>query len=198
MSSGEIQTIVLNGLARMGMTSNKNALDEIVSLSQGIPYITHLLSLESGRSALRRGQFEITTDDVEIGIKSAIDNWQQTTSKAYYNAVQSPQPGNIYKQVLLACALAETDELGYFSAAAVRTPRRPLTERDYDIPNFAQHLNKFVEEDRGSILARFGTQRRIRFRFTSPLLRPYIVMRGFQDNLLTRAQMKKMKAASGE
>jgi hypothetical protein len=83
--------------------------------------------------------------------------------------------------------------MGFFSAAAVRTPLRTLTDREYDIPNFAQHLKNFSEESRGAILFRTGETRRIRYRFTSPLHRPFIIMKGFKDGLLTREQMKQMQ-----
>lgn len=192
MSTTEIRQIVQNGLKRLGMTIEGAALDELTTLSQGLPYITHLLALHSAKSALARQTLEINSADVEAGIAESLARWQQTTTKAYYDAVQSSQPGNIYKQVLLACALADTDDMGFFSAAAVRTPLRTLTNRDYDIPNFAQHLKNFSEESRGGIISRTGEKRRIRYRFTSPLHRPFIIMRGFKDGLLTRQQMKKM------
>ncbi len=192
MSVDEIRQIVTNGLHRLGMRIEKSALEEVTALSQGLPYITHLLALHSGRSAIARRSLSLNSADVEAGIEEALSRWQQTTTKAYYDAVQSSQPGNIYKQVLLACALAETDDMGFFSAASVRPPLRTLTGKDYDIPNFAQHLKNFSEESRGGILNRTGETRRIRYRFTSPLHRPFIIMRGFKDGLLTRQQMKQM------
>ncbi len=192
MSTDEIRLIVKNGLTRLGMDIENGALEELTALSQGLPYITHLLALHSARSALSDESLQIKSANVEAGIAEALSRWQQTTTKAYYDAVQSSQPGNIYKQVLLSCALAETDDMGFFSAAAVRTPLRTLTGRDYDIPNFAQHLKNFSEEGRGGIISRTGETRRIRYRFTSPLHRPFIIMRGFRDGLLTRQQMKQM------
>lgn len=192
MSTDEIRLIVKNGLTRLGMDIENGALEELTALSQGLPYITHLLALHSARSALAEESLQIKSANVEAGIAEALSRWQQTTTKAYYDAVQSSQPGNIYKQVLLSCALAETDDMGFFSAAAVRTPLRALTGKDYDIPNFAQHLKNFSEEGRGGIISRTGETRRIRYRFTSPLHRPFIIMRGFRDGLLTRQQMKQM------
>ncbi|MFC3206099.1 nSTAND1 domain-containing NTPase [Aquamicrobium soli] len=192
MSAEEVRQILDNGFHRLGMTIDKGAADELVGLSQGLPYITHLLALESGKAALRHGRLGVSSSDVDEGIREALSSWQQTTTKAYYDAVQSSQPGNIYREVLLACALAETDDLGFFSAGSIRLPLRVITGREYDIPNFAQHLKNFSDESRGSILQRTGETRRIRYRFSSPLLRPFIIMRGFSDGLLTRQQMKKM------
>lgn len=192
MSSHEISEIIDNGLKRLKMTIKTDARSEVTTLSQGLPYITHLLMLQTVRAACTACQTEIDTVSVGTGIKSALDQWQQSIVRSYYDATRSSQPGNIYKQVLLACALAETDELGFFTAAAVRPALRHITGRDYDIPNFAQHLKNFGDLSRGGMLQRTGEKRRIRYRFASPLMRPYIVMRGFDDGLINRTQMQKI------
>jgi hypothetical protein len=93
---------------------------------------------------------------------------------------------------LAACALASQDEIGYFSAAAVRHPLRLITGKNYDIPNFARHLNEFTKPERGAILQRTGETRRVRYRFDSPLIKPYIVMRSVADNRLTREVMEEI------
>jgi hypothetical protein len=88
--------------------------------------------------------------------------------------------------VLLACALADVDDKSFFTAAAVRGPLRVVAERpDLDIPNFSRHLKEMSEERRGCILLREGETRRLRYRFVNPLMRPYVIMRGVADGLLT-------------
>jgi len=90
----------------------------------------------------------------------------------------SPKKDNLFSDVLLSCAMAEPDELGYFAAADVREPMRTVTGKDYQIPSFSQHLKEFTEEKRGPILQKIGTPRRYRFRFINPLMQPYIIMKG--------------------
>jgi hypothetical protein len=191
MSSAEIRQIVNNGVKRLGMRIDSSAMGEIVALSQGLPYITHLLGLHVSRSAIEAERLNITAGDVEKGIKTALDQWQQSIKGAYYKAVMSSQPGNIFREVLLACALTEPDDLGFFSAASVRSPLRDITKKDYDIPNFARHLKEFSEPHRGGVIERTGETRRLRYRFTSPLMKPYIVMRGFSEGLLKRSDIPK-------
>src|SRR5208283_862222 len=91
----------------------------------------------------------IASEDVEAGIKESLDQWQQSIKTAYYDATKSQQPGHLYKEVILSCALADVDDLGYFSAAGVRTPLRIITGKNYDIPNFARHLKELGELGRG-------------------------------------------------
>ncbi len=193
MSVDEIMNIVNNGLTRLGMSIRPEALLEISEMSQGLPYITHLLSLHTARKALDRGVDLVEESDLKAGIALALEQWQQSIKSAYYDATRSQQPGAIYREVLLACAMAEIDDLGYFSAASVRVPLRVITQRDYDIPNFARHLKELSETGRGQILQRTGEKRRIRYRFTSPIMCPYIVMRGFQEGLIDKKIMRQFR-----
>ncbi len=191
MSPAEIRQIITTGLTRLTMNIEQNALDQMVSLSQGLPYITHLLGLHTSRAAFGRRSKQVNSSDVDNGIERALEKWQQSVRNAYYIAVNSSQPGNIFRDVLLACALAEPDDLGYFSAAGIRAPLRQITGKDYDIPNFARHLKLFSEASRGDIIERIGETRRLRYRFISPLMRPYIVMRAYSDGLLKRSIIMK-------
>lgn len=196
MSSDEIDDIFGKGLKRLGMTADPEVHQQITALSQGLPYITHMLALHTVQKALLRHTLLIELQDAENGIRSALDGWQQSIKTAYHDAIRSPQPGNIYREVLLACALSETDELGHFPAAAVRAPLQMITNREYDIPNFARHLKELSEPGRGEILQRSGEAKRIRYRFMSPLQRPYIIMRGITDGLISKRQISRLNPKS--
>jgi len=77
------------------------------------------------------------------------------------------------------------DELGYFSSSDVREPISKIMKKPYDIPAFSQHLNEFCTPERDNILRRTGYPRRYRFRFTNPLMEPYVVMRGITRGFIT-------------
>lgn len=192
MSRPEVEQIISNGLPRLTMSCTPEALKEITGLSQGLPYITHLLSLHSVRAALDRESLVVSKEDVQAGIKKSLEAWQQSIVTSYYNATKSQQPGHLYKEVLLACALAEVDDKNYFTAAAVRTPLRLIARPNLDIPNFARHLKEFSDARRGNILIREGETKRLRYRFVGPLIRPYIIMRGFQEALLSAEIAKEL------
>jgi len=185
MAPAELKEIVRKGLQRLdGMDIESAALERIALLSQGLPHYTHLLALHAVRAAIDRSQKGIMINDVDFAIKYALDGAQQTIRHAYHSGTASPQRGNLYTEVLLACALARTDEMGYFAAADVRGPIRQVTGKDYDIPSFAQHLNAFCENSRGPVLQKSGVKHRFRFRFCNPLMQPYVIMRGFAEGRL--------------
>ena len=194
MSNNEVQEIVKKGLMKLEMTMESSEINAIVSLSQGLPYVTHLLSLHATRSALRRKSVQVVEEDLGFGIMQSLENWQQSIKTTYYNATISQQPGSIFKQVLLACAFAKNDDFGYFSAANVRDPLRIIIpEKEYDIPNFARHLKQFSGPVRGDLLDRTGGKRRLRYRFNNPLMRPYIIMRGVQDGIIGSEKFRTLR-----
>ncbi|MDE0331134.1 MAG: hypothetical protein OXL41_04635 [Nitrospinae bacterium] len=193
MSNAEVTTIIENGLNALSLEIDDMEKKTIVDLSQGLPYITHLLSLHSAKSAIKRESKIIQREDIKEGIRISLSDWQQSIKSAYYQATRSPQPGNIFREVILACAFAETDDLGYFSAASVRAPLNTIVpDRSYDIPNYARHLKLLSGPDRGGLFDRVGEKRRLRYRFISPLMRPYIVMRGIDDQIISRDQLSEL------
>lgn len=172
MSGEEVSEIINNGLKRLTMRIDESERNNIVYLSQGLPYVTHLLSLNATLAAIARKSKVVKQDDVQQAILASLNNWQQSVKTAYYKATRSPQPGNIFRQVVLACALAGTDEFGFFSAANVRESLRVIVpDRDYGIPHFARHLTQLSGVDRGELLYRTGKKRQFRYRFSGPLIR---------------------------
>ncbi len=194
MSKVEMDQIVTKGTERLGMSITKDATTEIVRLSQGLPFVTHMLSLYSVRAALESKSLTVSTSAVDTGMRKSLDQWQESIKTAYYDATRSHQPEHLYKEVLLACAFAEVDDKSYFTAASVRGPLRVVAERpEFDIPNFARHLKEMSEPHRGGVLVREGETRRLRYRFANPLMRAYVIMRGVKDGILT---LKKRDAIS--
>jgi Cdc6-like AAA superfamily ATPase len=186
MSEAELYETINKGLARAGMTMDESQKKQIARLSKGLPHYTHLLGLHAARKAVERASRQITQEDVSKAIRTAVSDAQQSIINAYHKAISSPRE-NLYKQVLLACAMTQTDFLGYFSASDVKEPMASIMGKFYDVPQFAQHLNSFCEEERGQILQRTGTPRRYRFRFINPLLQPFILMKGIESGLLDEA-----------
>ena len=173
MSDDEIRDIIRNGLARLTMEIDDAACEELVRFSQGVPYIAHLLALHSCRSALASGSKFVSAQSGEQGMHRSLDQWQQSIRASYHEATKGRQTGHLYKEVLLACALAKVDDLRYFTAAAVREPLSLIADRNFEIANFARHLKDLSEAARGHILQRvgetYGTRYRISRPYTSPL-----------------------------
>ncbi len=182
MGASELDQLLDTGTAKLGMELEPGARRRIVELSQGLPPYTHRLALHATRSAIRDRRRTITDADIRIAIEEAVDNAQQSLRDSYRKAVSSPQTGSLFGHVLLACAKATTDEFGYFAAADVRAPMSQIMGKPYEIPSFARHLNAFCLDARGCVLRRVGEKRRYRYRFSDPLMQPFVIMKGIVDS----------------
>ncbi len=185
MPASELKQIVEKGLAKLEMTIQTFALSRITELSLGLPHYTHLISLYAVRESLDRGMLEIDAQSLNLAIGKALNGAQQSLVDAYNTAVQSSQRNHLYRQVLAACAIAEVDSAGYFTPAAIREPLSQILGRPYDVPSFVRHLNEFSGERRGQVLTRVGESRSHRFRFSNPLMQPYVLMKANHDGLAT-------------
>jgi hypothetical protein len=45
-------------------------------------------------------------------------------------------------------------------------------------------LNEFSDKKRGRILRKIGERRRYRYRFSDPLMQPFVIMRGVVDDMI--------------
>ena len=195
MSPDELSDILDRGFSQVDMGIDEAAAGFITYLSHGLPHYTHLLGLLSGRAALKNGRRHVRLEDATEAIAAAVHQAQRSLMVAYDTATASLRPESLLKQVLLACAMAPVDELGYFAASDVRGPLSMIMGRQYDSPAFARHLSQFCDKSRGAILQRTGRRYHYRYRFSDPLIQPYVLISGFHQGLITLETLAAMRGA---
>jgi Cdc6-like AAA superfamily ATPase len=188
----ELQEIVDKRLGKVGMKITKPAIAQIIALSRGLPHYTHLLGQYAARRALDGRTLAVDVPHVDGAEKDCLDRVDQSIREQYHRATHSPRGGNIYREVILGCALAEADDLGFFPAKAVEEPLSIIMDRPYDVAMFGQHLKKLCEADRAEILEQTGSARRFRYRFAEPLMQPYAILRGLSDGLIDKPTLEKL------
>ncbi len=184
MSSDEMKEIINKRLPRLGMKIVGDAMWKIVTLSRGLPSYVHLLGVNAVQSAIANRRLQIPESDVDAAIKRAIDKSQESVRSSYATAVHTNRTDTLFKEVLLACALAKCDERGFFTPNAVIAPLTSIVNRTMEIANFQNHLKKFIGEDRGQILIRRGKERAYKFRFQDPMMQPFVIMKGVEEGLI--------------
>jgi hypothetical protein len=184
MTEVELRAILAKRLPSLGFECTTRIEDIIVELSQGLPMYTHLIGQNAAVSAVNRKSMNIEMDDFNRSIEICIEEADETVKEGYLTAVRSTKPNNKYKEALLACALASTNEKGYFATPAVRETYTRIMKKPMDIPNFARQIKEFCEPDRGPALVQSGVVRSYEYRFTDPLVRPYAIIRGIVDKLI--------------
>jgi len=178
MSRDELAEIATRGVKSARMTIGKACVTRITALSQGLPHYTHLLTQLSAQAALSERRADIAVRDVDAAVARAIDRAQQSVSEAYYRATAGD--GDARRRVLLACALADEDDFGFFTADDLSEPLGRI--RGDAGESLQQDL---LELARGAaVLQRREQSGADRYRFVNPLLQPYVVMRGLSDGLV--------------
>jgi len=184
MRKQEMDEILDQRYPKVGMTILEDARFNIVNLARGLPEYVHFLGRDAARSALKSHRLEIVASDVQIAIRNMVQSSDQTSDEAYTRAILSNKKNNLYKQVLLACALATTDDLGRFTPSDVLPPLTKLLGRPIKIANFFPHIEAFCSPERGAILEKKGVSKAYKYRFKEPKMQPYVLMRSVADGLI--------------
>ena len=170
MSPAELEEIVGGGIERARMTIARDAQETIARLAQGLPHYAHLLGQLSARNALEDLRTNVRLGDVQEAVAEALEKTQQTVRDTYRRATEENGDAR-YRDVVLACALAEADEFGFFSVGDVHVGE------DLDA---ARYLDALADPEHGNLLQRRGAANP-RYRFVNPLLQPYVLMRALSD-----------------
>ena len=183
MNDTELKEIIDKRIGRTPMKFDGDATWTIVTLSRGLPYFTQTLAKFSALQAISEKRLIVNASDVETSMDGFIEEVEVTFRDAYRDATRSNQT-NYFRQSLLACALADTDDEGWFSANDVLGPYSAIMKAKKTISHYEKHLAKFSSGDGGHILEKRGGERQQQFRFTNPMMQPYVILRGIQTKMI--------------
>ena len=184
MSNGEMKEILLKRLPRLDMEILPDAMWKVITLSRGLPSYVHLLGLYATQDAIRHRRLIITESNVDAAVNRALEKTQESVRQEYATAIHTNRSDTLFQEVILACALAKSDDRGLFSPNSVVLPLSSILSRDISIANFQNHLKKFISEERSKILIRRGKERAYKFRFRDPMMQPFVIMKGVESGLV--------------
>lgn len=196
MSQTELAEIVGRGLRYLGLACEGHALARITQLSQGFPYYTKLLAQSATRSALDAHRPGIALEDVDQAVDRVVARVHETI-RGLYNQAISGSDGVTHQRALRAAALAARDERGYFGAADVLEFHRTTGAANVDLDAVVDELERLTKPDRGPALEKKSTERGIRYRFSDPLLQPFVLMEGFASGQIEPASLDQLSLAVG-
>jgi Cdc6-like AAA superfamily ATPase len=185
MTREELRLILRKRLPLLGLEMTPTVEKLIIELSQGLPMYTHLIGQNAGKAAVQRRSMTIEMTDFNQSVDRCIEEADETVKEGYLTAVRSSRPTNKYKEALLACALAKTNEKGYFSAADIAVAYSNIRKRKASVPDVARQINAFCDKDRGPALSRKGSPKSYEYRFMDPLVRPYAIIRGLNEQMFS-------------
>lgn len=194
MQSDEAVKILDNGYSRTDLTIEPDAKMRILGLSEGLPHFVHLLALHAGERAVQNDDYAVTLEYVNGSLVNALSKHYLVAE--YDAATKSPQKANLYEKVLLACAYAARDSLGYFRPIDVVEPLSVILNRAVEIATFQQHLSE-LSGKRSQTLRREGTERKYRYRFQNPLLQAFTKIRAISSGLIDGVKRQQLENLTG-
>jgi hypothetical protein len=187
MNRAEIEGILDNGLGELQMTIDDSARSFVRIVPRGLPQYGHLLAQEGARRALLAGETNITFQYVVDGMEVGLRKLDHSLASAWDEATYTARPSG-YKDVLYACVWSRPDPDGYFSAGSIRTPYSNIVGKPCGIDSY-NPLLKALSEGRGEILSRKGKSGARRYRFTDPLMEPYVLLKGLSAGRIDASQI---------
>ncbi|MCW4462669.1 ATP-binding protein [Sphingomonas sp. BT-65] len=191
MTVDELRELVTSRLQRTPLKISDDALWRITHLASGLPFYAHALGQAAALVAVEGKTLNITESTVEKAIPRCFADLDQSLIDAYVKATVETRKGNIFKQVLAACALAEQDDLGRFAAADVETTLTEIMGREMKAPAFSFHLNDLCTSERGLILEKTGTRSHFRFRFREPMMQPFVIIKSLSTEVIDLDQLQR-------
>ena len=184
MEPDELAEIIRNGFEKANLHYADGLDIKIAQLSQGYPHYTHLLGLWAGVTAELRESETVTYQDLDQAIRHSLERVDGSIKLEYQQATNSTQPHNLYKEVLLACAMTEKDMMGGFGLASVREPLQKLLKREITPVSYQRHLATFCEATHGPTLVKTGRPKNYRWHFKNPQLIPFVLLQRANDGLI--------------
>jgi len=187
MSPSEIKEIIVSRLKRLKMTISDDALWRIAYFSAGLPYYAHSIGKYSALRAIEKQKRSIAEEIVLQAIDDCMDDVDYSIVESYTKATEYIySKKNLFREVLAACALAETNDLGQFSALSIEAPLSAILGEQVKVPSFAFHLNEMCGPDRGSVLRKTGERKTYRYHFAEAAMQPYVIMKCLKDNAISK------------
>jgi len=196
MSTSELEEIVDKGLDELRLEIKPEARRRIARLSEGLPFYTHSLALYAAQHAVTDDRETIDDRDVSRSVELVVSKTQHSIQAAYEKAIRSPRKDTLFHKVLLACALAPKGPLGHFTAGAVREPMSRIMDEEVGISKFNRHMNAFAGDKRGRALEKSGEERSWYYRFSDPLLQPFVILNGLASDQVDEKLVAEMQTLS--
>jgi energy-coupling factor transporter ATP-binding protein EcfA2 len=195
MSTTEVQALVTSGLDTAEMKIDADALEFLSSLVSGIPHVAHALGLHSGRHALlERGAGAVTRLDVERARDRFLSEFDRACVRDYELAVADREASGDLRSLLLACALAETDDENSFGLEEIARPFEEILQGRAAPLDIAHYVDGLTGGNGHHVLRECGRPGTQRYAFRDSLTRPYVVLKSLRHGDTSGEQVRQTAA----
>jgi hypothetical protein len=196
MSKDEVTEIVSTRVKRLEMSISEDAIWRIAYFSAGLPFYAHSLGKYSALFSVSKQRNRIDEGAVSQALIDCMADVDYSITEAYTRATERIyRKDNLFAEVLAACAIAETNDLGQFRAASVEAPLSAIVGQVMKVPSFASHLNEMCGPERGSVLRKTGERRTYHYHFAEAAMQPFVVMKSLTNEILKADVMDRFRVS---
>jgi SpoVK/Ycf46/Vps4 family AAA+-type ATPase len=176
MKDAESKELIESNLKHVGLKIKKTIVEKMVELSSGFPNYLHLLCKNAAYEALGNDAEEITNIHFNKAVIQSINNSDYSIRNAYQKATSSTSKSQ-FANVLLACAMANTDNENSFGSTEVLEQYNKITGTEHKAESINYNLGMLCKRERAEILTKLGRQKNARYRFKKPLLKAFVKLK---------------------
>lgn len=194
MSKEEVTEIVTTRIKRLRMTISEDAVWRIAYFSAGLPFYAHSLGKYAALYAVSQDSAHVDEGTVLKALDDCMADVDYSITEAYTRATERIyRKDNLFREVLAACAIAETNDLGQFRAVSIEAPLSAIVGQSMKVSSFASHLNEMCGPERGSVLRKTGQRRTYQYHFAEAAMQPFVVMKSLADDVLKSTVMERFR-----
>lgn len=188
MPPAELHEILFKGEQELGLHFEAEVADEIVSLSDGLPYYVHLFALHAAGWAVDEDRTDITSDDFLRALPEVLEAGERGLPRLFDEASERTGTVQLRRRVMEAMAEADEPELdtpGIRRAFESLFPEFSTSERLRRVGAAASQLVEL-----GVLVEAEGRGAGRRFRMAHPLMRAYIRLRRREELQANRESLE--------
>jgi hypothetical protein len=180
MAEKESKELVNDNLSLLGLKIKNPIVEKMIDLSCGFPNYLHLLCKYAAQEAILNNQKEIDKLFFYNAVKKSVENSDYSVRNAFQKVTTSGPGINESTNILLACALSETDHENSFAVTDVLANYSKISGKPGDESFINQVLNQLCKREKAEILNKLGRHKNARFRFKKPLLKAFVKMKMYK------------------
>lgn len=161
--------IINTGENGLGIKFEQDVKEQIIRISNGYPYFTHLIGKEVAEVALSEEKNPIDQSVLTRALEKAVINTEGQLKRAYDDAVTSSRT-SVYPSILYAAAKFADNR---FTIQDWITQIEQDTGNKYNNNGMSNYIGRFTREDKGSIITKAA---RGVYKITDPRMPSYIRM----------------------
>ncbi|WP_355661191.1 ATP-binding protein [Halomonas salifodinae] len=170
MSDDALRKIILNGMKKLNLVIDDDAVEKIINISAGFPHFTHLICLKCAENTLISHKKHISEKNLSHSLEASVEEAEGALRRAFDTTLRNLTKPQEYRLLLLAAAHCKTPD---FRINEVNQKLDKILGINIDPKLLSRRLGTLTKGEENAILCKPA---RGVFQFTDPRMPCFIKM----------------------